>query len=369
MHNLTRQAFEDGWHSVAEIDLSAIRHNLNTLREMAGKTVMQMAVVKADAYGHGAVPVAHFCSDFIEWFGVYQAREAVALREAGITRPILVFGTPTRETVSLYGKYNLTATISHMDHFDLLPGGCSYHLKFDTGMGRVGFQSFQADEVAGKVVSNRHLIYGGLMTHFATAEDSDTRVFDMQMASFRSIVAKLGNGVLIHAANSAANLHRSDVAFDMLRSGVGMYGFDPTGDWNPALRPAMRWISRMAQVRYMQKGQGVSYSHSWKLPENGWIGVVPVGYADGLNRSLTNRISLSTADRIVRQVGNVTMDQVMVYLGDTPVESGEEVLILGGTEQHSVYEWARLLHTIPYEVTCAIGNRVRRVHLTAGESF
>lgn len=363
MNLLTQKAFDEGWYSVAQVDLNAIRHNLKTLRAMAEKPVMQMAVVKADAYGHGAIPVAQFCQDFVDWFGVYQVREAEALRLAGITRPILVFGTPTTETARFYSDYDLTATLSQIDHFDLLHPGCSYHLKFDTGMGRVGFFPDQLSEVSRKIEVCKHLHFRGLMTHFASAEDKGSFVYSQQVDHFGRIVQALGDGVIVHAANSAANLHQSDFAFDMIRSGVGMYGFDPSGLWNPILRPSLAWVSRIAQVRYMRKGQGVSYSHSWHLPEDGWVGVIPVGYADGFTRSLSNKISLVVGTRIVPQVGNVTMDQIMVYLGNDPVESGAEVQILGGTGDQSVYAWAKQLNTIPYEITCAIGSRVCRVHV------
>jgi alanine racemase len=200
------------------------------------------------------------------------------------------------------------------------------------------------------------------MTHFASAEDVDTTVFDMQNVLFNELIKRFGpNNLLIHAANSAASLHRANVGYDMIRSGVAMYGFDPTGEYNPILKPALEWISRLAQVRFLRKGQGISYSHSFHLPHDGWVGVIPVGYADGLPRRLRNRMYVSINGERYPQVGNITMDQIMIWLDQDQLPVDSQVLLMGGTNDFSVYRWAQLMGTIPYEITTAIGNRVIRV--------
>lgn len=362
MHQNLINYFRAGWNSVAIVDTSAILHNLRTLKALSGgEDLKQMAVVKANAYGHGAVEVAVAVRDQVNWFGVSSVREGMELRQAGIMKPIMVFGTPFAESARFYNEYGLTAVLSQLHHFDTLIPGTPYHIKFDTGMGRVGFRAEQLPEILNAVESHKDIHIGGVMTHFASAEESDTRVFDDQLALFNAIRKSFGSELTIHAANSAASLHQHGVGFDMIRSGVAMYGFDPRGNYNNALKPAMEWYSRLAQVRFMKKSEGVSYSHSFHLPEDGYIGVIPVGYADGLPRRLRNRLTIKIGDKVYSQVGNVTMDQIMVYLGQDQPDASEPVLLMGGTAEHSVYRWAELLETIPYEVTSVIGNRVKRV--------
>ena len=354
---------KEGWNSFAIIDTKAIIHNLNYLRKNSGDVRLQMAVVKANAYGHGAVEVAKAVLEQVEWFGVSSVLEGAELRKAGISKPIMVFGTPFLESSHFYRDYDLVAVVSQLHHFELLKSGTTYHIKFDTGMGRLGIRPEELNQVLSNVDAYKKLNLGGIMTHFASAEEIDAQVFNQQMKSFDSIQSSFDKSIMRHVANSAASLHQSEIGFDMIRSGVAMYGFDPRGSYNPALKPALTWMSRLAQVRFMKKGEGVSYSHSFHMPEDGYIGVIPIGYADGLLRRLRNRLCFKIGDKTYPMVGNVTMDQVMVYLGTDRLETGSEVLIMGGTEDQSVYRWAELMGTIPYEVTSIIGTRVKRVYL------
>ena len=353
----------EGWNSVAVIDTAAIIHNLEYLRVNSGDVRLQMAVVKANAYGHGAVGVAKSVNEHVEWFGVSSVLEGVELRNSGISKPIMVFGTPFTESAHFYQDFDLVAVVSQLQHFEVLLSGTSYHIKFDTGMGRIGFRKEELNQVLSNVDVFKDLKLGGIMTHFASAEETNTQVFDAQLKDFDLIQSAFDKSILRHVANSAASLHQSGIGFDMIRSGVAMYGFDPRGSYNLALKPAFNWISRLVQVRFMKKGEGVSYSHSFHMPEDGYIGVIPVGYADGLPRRLRNRLRLKIGDETFPMVGNVTMDQIMIYLGPEPRKSGSEVLIMGGTENQSVYRWAELMGTIPYEVTSIIGNRVKRVYI------
>lgn len=363
MNPISEKALAGGWNSVAEINIDAIRHNLWVLREYADPNIKQMAVIKADAYGHGAAKVGRFIESDVDWIGVYQVREGAELRKKGVEKPILVFGTPTEQNREYYLDFNLTATVSDFAHFSILLPGTSYHIKFDTGMGRVGFLPEMLEDVQKAIESEQLLRYTGLMTHFATSEVPDSSIFESQKRHFERIVAQLGNGVLVHASNSGATMHQSDVAYDMIRNGTAIYGFDPNGVYNPSLKPALTWISKLVQVRKMPKGSGVSYNHTWHMPEDGYVGIIPVGYADGINRRLSNKMKVEINGKEYPQVGNVTMDQIMVYLGSDECNVGDEVLILGGTGACSAYAWADLLGTITYEVTCAIGNRVKRVYI------
>lgn len=354
--------YTNGWNSFAYIDIEAIIHNLNVLKSRSGGDgLKQMAVVKANAYGHGAVEVSLGVRERVDWFGVATVQEGAELRNAGIMKPIMVFGSPYPESVHFYPEYGLTAVVSALEHFGRLLPGTKYHIKFDTGMGRLGAFPDQIGSVLKSVDSHSSLILGGVMTHFASAEEVDSRVFYMQLETFNRIKTFFGDDILFHAANSAASLHQQSIGFDMIRSGVAMYGFDPRGSYNTALRPALEWVSRLAQVRFMKKGDGVSYSHSFHLPKDGWVGVIPVGYADGLPRRLRNRMAVSINGKLYPQVGNITMDQIMVWLGHDNLDVDLPVILMGGTEDTSVYRWAKLLGTIPYEVTTSIGNRVKRV--------
>jgi alanine racemase len=351
----------EGWNSIALIDLEAIKLNLRFLKNRAGANTMQMAVVKANAYGHGAALVSIGVQDDVDWFGVSSVREGLELREQGIMKPIMVFGSPYSDSAQFYTDFGLTAVVSHIDHFDILKPGTKYHIKFDTGMGRIGFRPEQLNEVVSAIQKRNDIRFEGVMTHFATAEHNPSTIFDEQMEKFLRIKKEFSSDVLFHVANSGATIHHEDVGFDLIRSGIAMYGFDPVGSVNPNLKPSMEWISRISQVRFLNKGDGVSYSHSFVMPADGYVGVIPIGYADGLLRKLANRVSVRCNNHEFKQIGNVTMDQIMVHLGLQPPEKDTEVLIMGGTGNQSVYHWAGLLETIPYELTSAIGVRVKRV--------
>jgi alanine racemase len=357
-----REHFNEGWNSVAIIDCDAILHNLKMLKSQVPTNTMQMAVVKADAYGHGAVEVSRRIESSVDYLGVANPLEGKELRENGITKPILVFGSPHAGNAHLYKNFDLIATISALDQFEVLPPGTNYHIKFDTGMGRVGIMPQDVEKTSTLIAKYSSLNYEGLMTHFANSEDVGSPIFEQQRENFNKIVAALGKDVIVHASNSGATLHQTDVHFDLIRGGTAVYGFDPSGVYNPALKPAMRWVSRLAQVRPMKKGAGVSYSHSWHLPENGNIGVIPVGYADGITRKLSNRIHLNINGKDYPQVGNITMDQIMVFLQDDAPLVDSIVEILGGNAKQSAYLWADLIGTITYEITCLVGNRVKRVY-------
>lgn len=354
------KSLSDGWNSVALIDLKAIKSNLKFLKSRVGDA-MQMAVVKANAYGHDAVLVSVGIQDDVDWFGVSSVKEGFELRQHGIMKPIMVFGSPHPKNAHYYTDFGLTAVVSHDEHFGILKPGTSYHIKFDTGMGRVGLRPENIKQAITAISKRRDIHFEGVMTHFATAELHPSSVFDTQMEQFLKIKTVFDGSVIFHSANSGATIHQSNVGFDMIRSGIAMYGFDPSGQINPNLKPAMKWISRISQIRYLKAGDGVSYSHSFTMPVNGYVGVIPVGYADGLLRKLANRISIRCNHVDYRQIGNVTMDQIMIYLGDQKPENYSEVLVMGGVGNQSVYHWAQLLETIPYELTSAIGSRVKRI--------
>ncbi len=354
--------FDNGWNSVAFVDLKAIGNNLKYLRSMEPPSTLQLAVVKANAYGHGAVTVSKSIESSVDWFAVANIMEAIELRENGISKPIMVFGPPEAAHNDLYISHQITAVISDLIHFERLKNGTSYHLKFDTGLGRVGILPEQLGQAQKAILSHPQLKYDGLMTHFATSENPVSEAFGVQLQRFEKIRSAIGHGVMVHVANSGGIICREGVGYDMVRAGLSLYGYDPTGMDNKNLTPALQWWSRFSQVKRLEKGEGVSYSHTWKLPHAGWIGVIPVGYADGLFRSLSNKISFWSDGEDRPQIGNITMDQTMAFLDQARLDTHTPVMIMGGDGHQSVQHFARTAGTIAHEILCAMGNRILRVY-------
>lgn len=374
----------------AEIDLNAIRHNFQLLRERANGHDRVMAVVKADAYGHGAVPVARALADEgAAWLGVARFAEAVALREAGLSLPILVFGhTPTRHAADM-ARLGVTQTVGAEDYGLALAaearaaGVCvSVHVKIDTGMGRMGFMPEAnhgreplADAV-GRVRDAGGLELSGAYTHFASADGATLDRARAQLGIFKEALAELAAAGIeppdVHAANSAASIALPGAHFTMIRPGVALYGLAPSPEMDLCgadLRPAMAVKANLSSVRRVGAGFSVSYGHTHVTSAPATLAVVPIGYADGYDRHLSSRGTMLVGGRRAPVVGRVCMDQTMIDvsgLGD--VRSGDEVVILGaqGDERVDADDMAETLGTINYEVVSRIMARVPRIY-TGGE--
>ncbi|MEX2634147.1 MAG: alanine racemase [Balneolales bacterium] len=351
--------------SYAEINLDVLLQNFLRLQSYLKPGTKQMSVIKADAYGHGAVRVAHVLESYTDWFAVVNVDEAIELRESGITKDILVFGPPTKTTVSAYPEYNLTAVISHMDHFEILKEETAYHVEFDTGMGRLGIDCNSCDEVRTKISQHEELYLKGVMTHFASADipgDPKTaeqiKIFDQIREEFAYLP-----DILLHAANTAGILCYPESHYDMVRHGLGLYGYDSKLIADSKLKPVLQWKSCLVQCKWIQKGSTVSYGAQWTAPENGFLGVVPVGYADGFKRNLGGKAKVSINGNYYPIVGRVTMDFIMVFLGDQYYDVGTDVIILG-TNGNNADVMAQQIDTIPYEILCGLHNRVKRFYLS-----
>lgn len=345
--------------SEARISKDAIVRNLRFLRD-AGGNRPTICVVKANAYGHGMIETAAVLASHTEWFAVAQIQEAVTLREAGIGHPILVFAPPLVRDADAYRRHHITAVISDLAHFEILSPGTEYHLHFDTGMHRTGLYPEQLASIRHAMSAHPQLTHTGLMTHFATADDPDPSFFKMQLNRFEPVVEALGSGVMVHAANSATILMQSEARFDAIRPGISLFGIDPAPMQRPGLTPALTWTSFLNQVKPIRMGERVSYGGRWTAPHDGYYGVVPVGYHDGLMRPLSGTITLRLPDREVPQIGTITMDACMVWLGDRPATPGTPVTIFD-TDAAQLRAWAEQLGTISYELLCAIGPRVNRL--------
>jgi alanine racemase len=340
--------------AVATVDLAAIERNCARLPKPL------CAVVKADAYGHGAVAAAALAGG-AGWLAVAAADEALALRHQGIEAPILVMGALTR--AELVTAIDADADVVAWSE-EIAEAAPRVHVKLDTGMGRLGTKD---RELALRLAARSNTV--GLMTHFATADEPGDELFDVQLAAFREFVEQVGrDDVTVHAANSAAALRDPASHFDLVRCGIAVYGMDPFGE-DPAahgLEPALSLRSWVAAVRRFEPGDSAGYGRRWTAPEPTWVATVPIGYGDGWRRALTNDCDVLIRGRRHPLVGTVSMDNITVALGpETDIEVGDEVVLIGAQGEESILaeEVARRLDTINYEVTCALTPRVRRQYV------
>ncbi len=358
-----------------EIDLDAIRHNVTGIVAAVYPATV-CAVVKADGYGHGDVPVAHAALDAgAHSLAVALVEEGVRLREAGVEAPILLLSEPPPGDVPDVIEWGLTPTAYTRGFVAALTEArprsetpVGVHLKVDTGMHRVGADAGLVVELADVIGSASTLRLAGLWTHFAVAEE-DPDFTKAQIERFVEAVDDLTRAghepVIRHAANTAGALGRSDARFEMVRVGLGMYGMRPAPHIAPGLdlRPAMRVVSRVSLARRHPEGTRPSYGRRRPLRAAATVATVPVGYADGIAR----RLSDIDGEVLIRGrrypfAGTVTMDQIVVDVGDDPVEVGDEVVLLGSQDGEAIpaEEWARRLGTINYEIVCRFGPRMPR---------
>lgn len=347
------------YHSLIEIDRERLRDNARYLHQNVAPEVKTMAVIKADAYGHGAVEVARALSDIYDMFAVANVAEGVELRKAGIELPVLVFGVPLSFTAKAYMEYDLCAVVSDREHFDLLEPGTNYHVKIDSGMGRLGFSAAELASVRELIEVKSHISCQGVMTHFATADERDSSYMEHQKQVLHEICSVFRKDFPVHAANSAASLDHPDTHLDMVRHGIAIYGYDPTPSPSGNIRPVMKWKSWIAQCKPVKKGEAVSYGATWRAPFNGYCAVIPTGYADGYRRNLSGSIPVLVEGIWYPQVGRVTMDYVMIWLGGDCYSAGTEVTVMGEERNHAGI-WAQAMGTIPYEICCGIHPKVPR---------
>lgn len=348
-------------NSTVVIHLSKIDHNLDAIDRRLKSGVQIMAVIKDNAYGHGITPIAKHIKDRVEWFCVARVNEGKQLREAGVRNPILVFEAPRNETSNFYTKFDLTATVSEIDSLKILKAGTKYHINFDTGMHRLGVLPIDLSDLKYEMKNCPELICTGIYTHFYKANDPGNPEVEEQLEIFKKIRVEFPSELMTHTANTGGVFHYSelDLQFDAVRPGVCLYGYGAGSVEVSDLKPVLDWKSFLMQVKRVKKGSSVSYGGKWVAPEDGFIGVIPSGYSDGIPRALTNSIQVMIANKLYDQVGVISMDYSVVYLQNDEYESGEEVFLLKGNEL-SAKKWAQLNGTIPYEITTSIKERVRR---------
>jgi len=358
--------------ALARVDLGAIERNCARLSATAGRALL-CAVVKADGYGHGAVPAARAAlAGGAAWLAVATAAEAAELRAAGVDGPVLVMGalSGSELDVALAARADVVAWREEFVAAIAARGvDAGVHVKLDTGMGRLGTRDpAEATRVAGAVAASRLRLVGA-MTHFATADEADQGFLHEQLERFRPWVDALLErhpDLLVHAANSAAALAEPAARYGMVRCGIAAYGMDPFHR-DPAdhgLEPALELVSYVAEVKRCAPGESAGYGRRFVAERATWLGTVPIGYGDGVRRGLTNNADVLVDGRRVPLVGTVSMDNVTVDLGPEPVEQGAEAVLIGtrGGERILAEDVAARLGTINYEVTCGISARVPREH-------
>ena len=372
-----------------DVDLAALEHNLARIRErLAGSGARIMAVVKADAYGHGAVGVSRVLEAAgVEWLGVALLEEGAEIRRAGVRTPILVLGTARPAKIALYARYGLTPTISSVSELALWRNWTAgqttvqpIHLKVDTGMGRLGVPVAKVPQALELLRTHPGLELAGLLSHFGDADDLESPRNPAQEARFSEVLGLLTpeerERTLIHMANSAAALHRPASRYGLVRLGIALYGLDPAErpdrplapEARTDLRPVMSVRARIVQVRGLPAGTAVSYGGRTVTRRRSVIAVVPVGYADGYAWRLTGKAEALVRGRRVPVAGSVTMDMTLLDVTDAGAELGDEVVLLGkqGSEEITATELAAHAGTISWEILCHLGLRLPRRYVREG---
>ncbi|HAC81939.1 MAG: alanine racemase [Candidatus Binatia bacterium] len=364
--------------AVARIDLAALSHNTAEIRRITGPGVQLCAVVKADAYGHGAVPVArHLVRCGVEVLAVASVEEASQLRDAGIPSKILVFGDLTAAETSEAIRLGLTATLGSVDAARTLrevvdkDQRLPVHLKIDTGMRRIGFSPA---ELAGlpKLLDGSGLVVAGAYSHLAHGDSPGHESHEAQKVELLAACENLSRlGIPLpmrHLAGSAGLFAENGTHLDMVRTGIALYGGLPHPGYasRASLKPVMEVITRVAQVRKVTAGDGIGYGHTWRAPRDSRIAVLPIGYGQGYLRSLSNRGYTMIRGRLAPVVGTISMDQTMIDVTAAgSVKPGDEVTLWGGTAEGApdVMELAERAGTIGYELLTRVGNTVPRTYI------
>ena len=364
----------------AEIKTSNLKFNyLNIRKKVSNRPVM--AVVKADAYGHGMIQTvsalerldikrpAYYCVALFE--------EGIELRKSKVTKSqILVFSPFQIGEVKDSLKFKLIPTItSEREIKELnklkLKKKLKVQVNIDTGMGRVGLPFEGAFDLIKGLSKSKNIIIDGVYTHFATSDEKNKSFAELQLKRFNNVIGRLKeaniNTGIVHAANSGAVLDMPNAYFDMVRVGISLYGYYPSTETSESikLKPVMSLLSEVASVSEVKKGNSISYGRKYKPKKDTKIISVSIGYADGINRGLTNKMFCIIKNKKYPQVGRVTMDRIMFDIGDEKIKVGDKVILLGNSksEEISASDWCNVLNTIPYEITCGVSKRVPRKYI------
>lgn len=355
-----------------EIDLSSLIHNLNQLKKFHPKV---LPVIKSNAYGHGLIEVAKRLESYVDTVCVISTDEGEQLREAGFKRNILILGSffPFEKEVRRILKYNLIPTVSSIEELKALGKtnrSIKFHLMINTGMNREGISVSDLPEFINTYVSSKNLKMEAIYTHFSSAyfdKEYTMRQIDLFNFALKTLRKANLNPTFIHAANSAASVLYPQAHYDAIRPGIALYGLLPFkgAERYINLKPVLSWKARIVLIRHLPKGSAISYGQTYVTKRKSKIAVIPVGYADGYSRLLSNKSEVLLHGRRVKVVGVITMDMTMLDVTDIKdVKVGDEVVLIGaqGNEKVTAEEIADLLNTINYEIVCKIHPRVKRIY-------
>ena len=355
----------------AEIDRSALRHNVGVVRERIGSAEM-LAVVKANAYGHGLVGVAEALAGNAQLFGVANLEEALALRTAGLPHPVITLSPALATERPIIVEHKFIPTVSAFDEaeaFDTL-GPVAINFKIDTGMGRMGVPENQSLAVFKKVAALRNVTVHSISTHMPVSNEDADYTRD-QLGRFRNLLAQFRAEVpgdyKAHVLQSAGTLAFNDSPHEIVRAGVMLYGISPLPEFQRLLKPVMTWKTRIALIRDMPAGHGISYGRTFITPRPMRVATLSAGYADGYPRHVSNcGAAMLVRGKRCPLLGRVTMDLMVIDVSDLPEAAvGDEVVLMGrqGDEEISASELAELAGTIHWEIVTRVGSRVRRVYV------
>lgn len=380
------QKVKEYYRVKADINLDAVAKNAEEIKQRLRPGVRLAAVIKADGYGHGAVPVAETVYETADWFAVSNIEEALELRASRIDKPILTLGYTAPLQLPEAIRNKITLTLCDMESAKEISEvatrmgvAAEVHIKVDTGMGRIGFPAEESFAMqAAQAVKLPNIKATGIYTHFARADESEKEATTIQYKKFLAFIESLEKqgitGLLRHAENSAAILSLPEYQLDMVRLGISLYGMYPSEDVMPeeiVLHPAMEIKSHVAFIKTVPAGTGIGYNATYVTKETRRIATVPVGYGDGYPRALSNCGRVLVHGKSVPIVGRVCMDQMMIDVTDVPdVMRGDTVTLMGqeGREVITAEEIGALSHSFHYEMVCNVGKRIPRVYYKKGEA-
>ncbi len=367
---LVHQTRRDAW---VEVDLGHIEHNILEFKKLIPSKTKILAVVKADAYGHGASMCSPtLLASGVDMFGVASVDEGIQLREAGIQAPILVLGTSPDWAFESAIENDLMLSVYSEEHLNVCKDlykktgkKAKVHVKVNTGMNRIGIGFDEASVFIGEILQSDFVELKGVFTHFACSEDEAAT--QLQAERWNKIYERFSSNpdVVFHCSNTAAAIAYENLNFDMVRIGIGIYGLLPDlpcGNHNlPSLRQAMGLKGRIVHTFELSKNEGVSYGYTFTTQrEKTRIATIPIGYADGVSRFLSNKIYGIVNNKKVKQIGNITMDQMMFDVSDVEVKKGDIITLL--SDEIKIDEWAEICSTINYEITCLLKARLPRIY-------
>ena len=360
----------------AEVDLNNLAHNFYSIKRLSSSKVKVMVTVKADAYGHGLIPVSkRLVSCGVDYLGVASIDEGIVLRKAGLTKPILVLGHVLERDIAPIFDYRLTQTVSTLELAKALgKKACSLnkpvnvHIKVDTGMGRLGVLHHEALRLVERVRLIKGVRIEGIFTHLAIAETNEDFTH-YQIDAFNALITGLAKeGIripLIHAANSMGAIGYSLSHFNMIRPGLAIYGLYPKENLSIHLKPVLSLKTKVIYTKKVPQSYGISYGHEYITKSPTRIVILPIGYGDGYPRHLSNQGPVLIKGKLFRISGRVCMDQMMCDVHDADIKVGDEAVLIGaqGAKRITAEELAVLCSTIPYEIVCGLGSRIPRIYI------